>query len=134
MAELRSTKEATTHASATTGNSDSSNPPPPTPQHGGSQLDPASEHDVGGEPPHEDGLSQGHGDDEVQAALGSAGEAVVVCMGQHLLPQGSNLRQTDKTDFTYVFFYLFFYVSWPHFRNFPMGNSGCLPQGKASPL
>ena len=44
-------------------------------------LDLASKHDMGCEPPHEDGLRQGDCDDEVKAALGAAGVAIVGCMG-----------------------------------------------------
>ena len=44
-------------------------------------LDLASEHDIGCQPPHEDGLRQGDGDDEVNAALGATGVAVIGFMG-----------------------------------------------------
>ena len=45
------------------------------------RLDLASEHDIGCQPPHEDWLRQGDGDDEVNAALGATGVAVIGFMG-----------------------------------------------------
>ena len=57
------------------------------------------EGDVPGKPPHEKGLGEGHGQDEIEAALG-ASAGVVVALGTrhhlhlqrpHLTGEGSNM-------------------------------------------